>query len=64
MHRPVGHGGEIDLVVEEVGGVLEQLGNAVEHVGHVLINGGPVGQAINPLSIFCGKTGSWRVREV
>ena len=44
--------GQIEFLVEEVSGVPEQLKDVVEHVDHVLIDGGPVRQAINPLTIL------------
>ena len=52
--------GQINLVVEEVGGRGEGLGDVGKHVHHGLVDGRPVGAAIDPLAVL--RKG-WEVEE-
>ena len=53
--------GEVDLVMEEVGGGGEGLRNVDEHVSHALVDASPIRAAIDPLVILgeCGKVDSF-----
>jgi hypothetical protein len=43
---------EVNLTMEEIGGLGEPLGYVGEHVYHGLVDAGPVWAALNPLAIL------------